>query len=127
MYTSTTMPLIKMCIAPLILLVGLVILSLLGSQPTGDLELPRLVPTSVFGLRPEHHGELNLPNVPSSRLDVLREEYAGDSKAQQQIDVYDPTTEYHEKIAEYVQAIKEGNKERMAELDDWFGEYYPDI
>jgi len=127
MYANSTAPLMKKGIVVLVALMGLVMLSLLGSQPTRDLELPRLVPTSVLGLRPEHHGELNKLNVSSSRFDVLREEYAGDSKAQQQIDVYDPLTEYHEKMAEYIQAIKEGNEERMTELEDWFGEHYPDV
>ena len=127
MYANTAMSLMRIGIIIAVLMMGLVMLSLLSPQSAGDLELPRLVPTSVLGLRPEHRGELNKMNVPSSRYDELREEYAGDSKAQQQIDVCDPLTEYHEKMAEYIQATREGNKERIAELDDWFAKHYPDV
>ena len=116
-----------LCIGGMFMLMVLILLSLVGPQPIRDLEPPHLVPTSMLGLKPEHHGELNKLNVPSSRFDTLRGEYANDPKAQQQIDVYDPSTMYHEKLKEYVQAIKENDKERMVELEDWFDEHYPDI
>jgi len=79
----------------LLLALGLAAL-VLNPQAIGDLSLPHIVPTVVLGLRPEHHGELNKITTPATRYDELRREYEGNSIAQQQIDVYDPATEYHE-------------------------------
>ena len=105
----------------------LLLFSLANPQPIKDPKLPQSVLTSVPELKPEHHKELNLPNVASDRFEELRGEYANNPKAQQQIDVYDPTTEWHDKWAEYIQAAKEDNEEKMVELEEWFNEHYPDI
>jgi hypothetical protein len=104
------------------------IVALITLSQVQDIELPRSVPTIVPGLRPEHHGELNkVLDIPATRYDELRKEYEGNSAAQQQIDVYDPATEYHGKMGEYVEAIRSNNREKITELEDWFKEHYPDI
>jgi len=109
----------------MLILFGVIALVMLGQVQ--DLELPYPVPTVVFGLKPEHHGELNRIGIPTARYDELRREYEGDSVAQQQIDVYDPATEYHKRLREYVEAFKLSDGEKITELKDWFEEHYPDI
>ena len=105
-----------------------VALALLGSGIGRNVVLPCSVPTIASGLKPEHHGELNkVFGISPARYNELRKEYEGNLIAQQQIDVYDPATEYHEKLSEYVEAIKSNNKEKIAELENWFREHYPDI
>lgn len=80
-----------------------------------------------MGLSGKHHGELNKMNVAPSRYNELRKEYASNKTALQQIDVYDPNTDYREKIRELVIAIKSGNEKEEGELNLWFKSNYPDI
>ena len=97
--------------------------------------LPGEEPVCMAGLKPTHHGDLNRPSVVypggkearDRRIATLRAEYAGDKVAQQQIDVYDGDTEYHNKLREFVTALKTGNSAKEAELYAWFKEHYPDI
>lgn len=77
------------------------------------------------GLSPEHHGELNKLNVVPERYDALRAQYSSDPRALQQIDVYDPATEYHDKMSLFVQALKSGDTATEAELQAWFDTFYP--
>lgn len=79
------------------------------------------------GLKPKHHGELNKVDVPKSRLNQLRVEYEGDNVAQQQIDVYDGSTKYHDKLHKYKKAIKSDDAHQEGVLSKWFKKFYPDI
>lgn len=106
---------------------ALLIALMLLAQPIGDLELPRPVPTVARGLSPEHHGELNRMGISAARYYELRREYEGNLVAQQQIDVYDPATEYHKRMEEYIEAVKSSDEKTIEELESWFGEHYPDI
>lgn len=81
----------------------------------------------MMGLTPEHHGELNKHNTSRERFAELRQQYADDKRALQQIDIYDPETEYHAKIKRYFTACKANDTEAMAELEAWFDWYYPDV
>ena len=74
------------------------------------------------GLRPGNHSELNHPDVAPDRYDELRKEYAGNKWAQRQIDIYDPSSQYHPKLKEYIEALKSGDVKREKELDKWFRE-----
>ena len=74
------------------------------------------------GLKPEHHGELHHPGTAQDRFNELRQEYAGNKWAQRQIDIYDPSSQYHPKLREFVEALKSGNREKEEELDEWFRE-----
>ena len=80
-----------------------------------------------MGLSRQHHGELNRLGISRRRFQELREEYANDSVALQQIDVYDGSTEYNIKLMEFVDAVK--NKDEVSErrLAERFNTYYPDI
>jgi len=118
----------SLMVLALLFAIGLVVLILLNSQPIGDLRLPHIVPAILPGLKPEHHSELNkVLGIPAARYDELRRAYEDDPVAQQQIDVYDPGTEYHVRLGEYVEALKKGDETKLAELEDWFKEHYPDI
>lgn len=75
-----------------------------------------------MGLSREHHGELNKCNTSPTRFAELRKLYRNDSKALQQIDVYDPDTEYHSWIRRLIKARGE-DKEALR----WLKENYPDI
>ncbi len=80
-----------------------------------------------MGLSGNHHGELNNVNVDFNRYDELRRQYAGDKVALQQIDVYDPRTQYHDKLSEFVEALKAGNEKSAQKLAGWLNKNYPDI
>ena len=80
-----------------------------------------------MGLKRKHHKELNRVNVATCRYAQLRRQYAGDPIAQQQIDVYDPATEYHNKLALYKAALKSDDEAKQRQLEAWFAEHYPDI
>ncbi len=81
----------------------------------------------MAGLKRKHHGELNKMDVPSWRYDQLRAKYANDSKALQQIDIYDPSTIYHRKLKKYTDALRFRQIDLIAKLETWFDEHYPDI
>ncbi len=93
------------------------------------------MPEKKGGLKPEHHGDLNRPEIVypggeearTARIAQLRQEYAGDSRAQQQMDVYEGGNEYSKHLSEYVEAMKSGNLARQKELEDWFHTNYPDL
>jgi len=89
-------------------------------------------PMCMAGLKPKDHGFLNgLINVPIEEKRKIyaqkRTEYADDPVAQQQIDVYDGDTEYHDKLSEFIQALHSGNSAKESELSAWFRKHYPDI
>jgi len=79
------------------------------------------------GLSRSHHQELNRGRVSQKRLAQLRHEYARDSVALQQIDVYDGSSRYGAKFREYIDACKKGNEQQQASLEKWFKRNYPDI
>jgi len=87
------------------------------------------------GLSGQHHGELNRPEMvfpggeegKSARIAQLRQEYAGDTRALQQIDVYEGNNEYSRHLSAYVEAMKNGNSTRQKELEEWFHLNYPDL
>lgn len=109
----------------LMLILATLTLLLFGSQP-----IKRTLPDIVNenGLSSEHIKEINRPGVPADRYDELREEYQDDSYAQQMIDIFDPVkTEFHEKAEEYIAAKLLGDKKKLAELESWFEEFYPDF
>ena len=57
----------------------------------------------------------------------LRKSYEGDPKAQRQIDVYDPSTEYQARLAQLTEALQNGDEQVVTELHTWFNTNYPDI
>jgi len=77
------------------------------------------------GLTQEHHSQLNRHGVEKHEYDRLRQLYKDDPLALEQIDIYDGKTVYHEKIAEYVHAMKSSDRTAIARLDLWFAEHYP--
>ena len=87
------------------------------------------------GLSGQHHGDLNRPEIVypggeearTTKIAQLRQEYADDSKAQQQIDVYQGNNEYSRHMSQYVEAMKSGNLTKQNELEEWFHTNYPDI
>lgn len=84
------------------------------------------------GLSPKHHLELNDPyyvypggfEAKKKRLDELRQEYADDELALQQIDAYDSETELHIKLREYTMALKTQDEAAMTKLEEWFNTNY---
>jgi hypothetical protein len=92
-------------------------------------------PEKKGGLSPQDHGDLNRPSnvypggqeARDARLAELRDHYAGDPRARQQIDVYDSSTVYHDKLRKFTEALKSGDTARVAQLQAWFDEHYPDL
>lgn len=90
---------------------------------------------NMAGLKPQHHGELNVPGqvfkggkeAKAKKITELRQEYANDPVALQQIDVYEGDNEYSHHLQLFVKALKSGDAAKEAELDAWFKEHYPDI
>jgi hypothetical protein len=81
-----------------------------------------------MGLSRQHHSELNaVYNVKPGRYDELRQQYAQDPVALQQIDVYDGSTLYHVKLNEYANALKSKDFATEKKLEQWFKDHYPDI
>jgi hypothetical protein len=78
-------------------------------------------------LQPAEHGELNKTHIPRQRFADLRRKYQDDPVALQQIDVYDPETEYHDRIREYIAACRDRDPIRERQLRAWFKQHYPDI
>jgi len=94
--------------------------------------LPGEEPVCMAGLKPVDHGFLNGLHLKSKEEQrkiyaQKRTEYAGDPVAQQQIDVYDGDTLYHDKLRELTDALKSGDTAKEAVLDAWFKEHYPNI
>lgn len=77
-----------------------------------------------MGLSPQHHGELNSHRCPKYRYDELRRQYAGDMQALQQIDAYDPSTEYYAMITKYRDALLQCNEAIISECEQWFQTHY---
>ena len=83
--------------------------------------------SGVMGLSKKHYGELNRPGVTQSRYDELRRLYAGDSVAQQQIDVYDPQSSYRPLWQAYRDALESGDAGRIEAAKRKLRKHYPDI
>jgi hypothetical protein len=66
-------------------------------------------------------------SCPPELYGEMREWYKDDPVALQQIDVYDPSTEYHDKFREYRDALLSGDEDKQKELEAWFKEHYPDV
>ena len=80
-----------------------------------------------MGLSPAHHAELNKLGASDERLAQLRHQYANDPVALQQIDGYDNTSPYLAQFAQYLRALKTGDRDAEAEAEAWVKEHYPDI
>ncbi len=77
-----------------------------------------------MGLLPKHHGELNKVGIASSRYDELRAEYRNDAQALQQIDVYDPSTTYHDYMRKYIDAMGIQDNNTIVDCETWFNTHY---
>lgn len=107
--------------------------SIVAAHRPTDPALKDFEPLNMAGLKPNHHGELNgwafhhgQPEEQRlARLSQLRSEYADDSLALEQIDIYDGDSPYHPKIREYRDALKGGDDAKQAELEAWFAQNYP--
>jgi len=73
----------------------------------------------TMGLKREHHGELNRMGVTRERYAELRQLYADDEKAQRQIDIYDPESEYQTWFRKYRDAVKQKRGGEAAEREAW--------
>lgn len=73
-----------------------------------------------MGLKPNHHAELNQVNISPDRFAELRKQYKDDAVALQQIDVYDGSTEYQDKIRKFRNALKSGDTRAEGKLAHWF-------
>jgi hypothetical protein len=80
-----------------------------------------------MGLSRQHHGELNKVNIDSSRYDELRQRYSNDPRALQQIDVYDPSSEYRRIFRKYRDALLVGDTQTIRECEEWFRENYSEL
>lgn len=80
-----------------------------------------------MGLSSKHHGELNKMEVNSSRYNELRQEYSDDKQALQQIDIYDPSTYYHQMFRKYREALQTRDDLIIAECEAWFQENYGEL
>jgi len=79
----------------------------------------------MTGLRRKHHGELNRMNVPSTRYDDLRYEYADNPLALEQIDIYDPSSQHVPLMRAYRDALKTRDEEAVATSLDALKREYP--
>ncbi len=87
------------------------------------------------GLGPEDSRSLNRLNFPNkgameasdALVSRLRDKYANDPKALQQIDVFDARSPYQPKIDALSEALSSGDTIKAKELKDWLRENYPDI
>jgi hypothetical protein len=95
-----------------------------------------LGPICTTGLKPEEHGDLNRPAGESypggdearkKRIAELRAEYAGDFKAQQQIDAYEGDNKYEQKMRLFIEAVTKGDDRAVNRLRKWFKKNYPDL
>lgn len=84
------------------------------------------------GLKHRHDELLNsiVPDVDGDdfvrrTIARIRRLYAGDARAQKQIDAYDPSSEYFLKLTEYTALRRADNvdSDRLSELENWFREY----
>jgi hypothetical protein len=87
------------------------------------------------GLSPEHHQQLNNPEIvfpggtqaKIALINQLRDQYREDEVAIQQIDVYDVRSEYHIHFRLLRQALLNNNQEVIEAEYAWLAEHYPDI
>jgi hypothetical protein len=54
-----------------------------------------------------------------SRVAVLREQYSNDPRAQRQIDVFDPNSEYAQIFHQYRDALVHGDQVKIVEFEKW--------
>ncbi len=85
-----------------------------------------------MGLKPEHHEELHVimskpMEFRRKRYVELRKEYINDTRALQQIDVYDIESLYHPHIIKFRDALLAGDKETQEIEETWIRKNYPDI
>ncbi len=82
----------------------------------------------MSGLSSKHFEELNKAiSIKRERYNELRHEYKGDSKAQQQIDVLDGNSKFHERYDQYRNALKNNDLKKQSILARWFRIFYPPI
>lgn len=97
--------------------------------------LPGEEPVCMAGLKPQENADLCLPNqlypggkdAREQRIAGLRVAYADDPVALQQIDTYDVSSEYYVMFNELKKAYRSRNETKIAELEAWFLEHFPDI
>lgn len=81
-----------------------------------------------MGLSKQHHQELNTHRVPAQRYNELRQQYANDAQALQQIDAYDPNAEqYHAMLCKYREALKVCDEITAVACEAWFNEHYGEL
>ena len=74
-----------------------------------------------------HHKELAGFNASPARLAELRARYAGDGIAQQQLDVYDANSPYHQHHRLFASALKRNDSATVAAEHQWLQDHYPAI
>ncbi|MFZ5376271.1 MAG: hypothetical protein ACOZAN_01215 [Patescibacteria group bacterium] len=82
------------------------------------------------GLTGEDHLAANQTAILSQKereaaIDAMRDKYQGDDVAAQYLDAYRGGNEYAEKMAQFIQALKDGDTETEEQLAQWFDEKYP--
>jgi hypothetical protein len=93
------------------------------------------MPEKDKGLKPEDHGRLNYQNeslpvfevIRKQTVEELRSRYAGDTKAQQELNLYAWDEKYAEHIDKYKKALQEGNSAEQKKQEKWFHKHYPDV
>jgi hypothetical protein len=89
------------------------------------------MPEKNRGLSPEQCVELDkfdevFPNGEKSlalRIAELRQQYAGNTLAQHDLDRFDTGSEWHRNYQIYASALKSGDINKQKELERWFSEY----
>ena len=72
-----------------------------------------------------HHRELNGLNIDPRRYEELRLEYKDDLVALQQIDVYDPNSEYSDLYQKMIDAYRANNNTLGASIQEQLTQRYP--
>ncbi len=78
----------------------------------------------MAGLSRNHHGQLNKMGI-THDYDAMRQEYASDPLALEQIDIYDGNSAYHKHNAKLRCALKTSDASAEGREDAWFQEHYP--
>lgn len=64
---------------------------------------------------------------PSDALEHIRQLYPKDSKAQQEIDVFDEESPYNQNLERLSEALENGDDDVVLETQEWLYLNYPDV